>query len=133
MQGQTKQVFFQFHFYRNQIASDKFYYRLVSKDADGKVSYSFVITVKKSGFEVNEIKAFPNPFTSTITLSGNWDKQVAISIRLLDPAGKQIWSRKAVPDRNTPLILSNLEHLAPGLYNLVISDGIIQHSYPIFK
>lgn len=92
----------------------KNYYRLKVVDKDGAFVYSTTIIVDFAGS--NKISVYPNPFTSTLQVTGNGNKN---TVRVLDVNGKvvltQVFSGAG--------IVLDVSNLAAGTYMVQVNDG----------
>jgi hypothetical protein len=64
---------------------------------------------------------YPNPFSNYLKLTGLENTNTATTIRLMDIAGKEIYSKAGELTTNTEINLQN--SLAPGIYLLHIENG----------
>jgi hypothetical protein len=98
------------------------YYRVKQTDIDGKIKYSNVVIVRLN--KSNGITAWPNPFTSSITVNINTPQHTEVRIRLTDVAGKTIMTgNQQVGGGVSQVTLNGLEKLASGVYVLIIADN----------
>ena len=93
------------------------YYRLESVDKDGASTYSAVVSVQFT-VNSNQLKVYPNPARSTVTIRGN---HIA-SVQLIDNMGRVVKVVSLKAATNPTLPVSNLQ---AGVYHLRVqtSDG----------
>jgi hypothetical protein len=107
------------------------YYRVKLTDMDGKIKYSNVVAVR-----INKsigITAWPNPFSSSITVNVNVSQNASLTIRLTDVAGRTILTQQQQAPRGvTQVTINNLDRLANGVYLLDIADDM-QGSKTVMK
>lgn len=98
------------------------YYRLKQVDKDGKFMYSITVAIPIQQREDVPItvKAYPNPFTQTITLeilnvtsSGKKDR-----VELYSLEGKLLYKKRIVNLSNATVLLNDLPQLTQGVYLL---------------
>lgn len=91
------------------------YYRIKLTDLDGRITYSNTAIIRVS--VLAEIKAWPNPFTSAITISFTSSKNTRLAVTLSDMSGRTITKRNLYAARGVSLLtLNNLNNLAQGVY-----------------
>jgi hypothetical protein len=110
------------------------YYRLKIKDADGKVSFSKIISVvnKEGEFQVGALS--PNPVRDNARLDIFSIKSDKVDVIIHDLSGKTVQQfSTSLPEGNSQLPL-NLSKLARGRYNVTIhtSTGTIK-TVPVIK
>ncbi|MEM9991163.1 MAG: T9SS type A sorting domain-containing protein [Bacteroidota bacterium] len=94
------------------------YYRLKQIDFSEAYEFSEVIVAQAIGKEDN-IVLFPNPVSEVLKyelpedFSGN-----SHSVHILDWSGKSVWSAQGITQLSNTI---NIEYLASGVYNLVVS------------
>jgi hypothetical protein len=103
------------------LPANKAYYRLVLW-ADGKKTYSNLVTVQSDCGDQNKITVYPNPFTNKIRVLGAGKGS---EISLMDAVGRKLASQRANGSGTDVL---NLDSFASGAYMLLITDG---HSEPL--
>ncbi len=77
------------------------------------------------GGAASKLAAYPNPARSFVTVSFSTTMAEAVSLRLFDMKGGQLWSKQyeAQPGQNT-VNIDCLNTLAEGVYILQWSDGL---------
>jgi Secretion system C-terminal sorting domain len=104
------------------MTSSIYYYRIKLVDFDGKVSYSNVAVVRKSG-SIKRIITFPNPAASQINVEfsnakGNY------KVSLYDLAGHEVHTQRVTIGYTVQYVIINRNSLAAGSYFLrVIKDS----------
>ncbi|HKO81035.1 MAG TPA: T9SS type A sorting domain-containing protein [Chitinophagaceae bacterium] len=105
-----------------QLFSDRIWYRVVMKTSNNKKKYSSIIQLKSDlpDFDLsNIINPFSNSLAFNITIGGS----SAVSIELIDMAGKTVLSNKQMIYTGTNSInLANTQRLASGIYTLRIAN-----------
>ncbi|HRP34219.1 MAG TPA: T9SS type A sorting domain-containing protein, partial [Agriterribacter sp.] len=93
------------------------YYRLLQRDTDGKFTYSKLLNITCGNAET-QLRVFPNPANSTITLSGLNARDIT-RIVITDITGRRVM---AFEDKST---LIDISQLSKGLYilHLVKTDA----------
>jgi hypothetical protein len=108
------------------------YYRLTQVDLDGTETFSKTVSVSFPSKQLL-VKAFPNPFSNSITVDMSTDKMGDLMIELTDIRGQQIYQSKR---QNTEGVLSvtiSTKNLSNGTYFLKVSDGQAVVSQKIVK
>jgi hypothetical protein len=105
------------------------YYRLRMIDADGTFSYSDIRSLRFEA-ELLTLSAYPNPFTSSFTVTFTTEQKGAASISMFDAAGREIHSQ--VIDRVNPgvntLTITPADNLPQGVYMMTLrQNGLSQH------
>jgi hypothetical protein len=96
--------------------SEKTYYRLIVH-ANGKMTYSKVLTIESNCWTKGMITAYPNPFGNTIYVKG---AQKGSEIALMDIAGRKLLNRSANGNETDVL---DMQGLAGGTYILTVTDA----------
>ena len=96
------------------------YYRIKLTDFDGKVSYSNVIVIRKTG-AVKAVKTFPNPVVNAVNLEfsnmkGNY------TIELFNKGGQLVHSEKAVIASTVQYVVIQRNSMPAGSYSLRIRN-----------
>ncbi len=66
-----------------------------------------------------KINAFPNPFSSRLSISVTMPKNGKLNLVLTDISGRNVWQRELTVDQGIHLLeVPGLDHLAPGTYTL---------------
>ena len=117
------------------VTPGKHFYRLKSVDNEGKITYSSIVTLSRSGSSSSEISGVsPNPFTIKLAVNYESDNNSIINIRIVNAQGKTISveTRKINKGSNT-LYLDHLNGLPSGYYTLVITDSAKKSTSQIIK
>lgn len=94
------------------------YYRLKSKDADGKIVYSPVVKVRIEGISgLHSMKVVPNPVVNNIVLNLQLNKSCEATVKVINSTGMEVYSQpvKGVAGQNA-LTLKETSQLPKGLY-----------------
>ncbi len=97
------------------------YYRLKMIDVDGKYKYSTTLVMRK--VKNNEVKLWPNPFTSEINIAYQSQTNSTIELRVTDILGRlMLMQRVQVNKGNNQLKATQLQSLSKGTYLVEIID-----------
>jgi hypothetical protein len=103
------------------ITSAIVYYRVKLTDVNGKIAYSNVAVVKIPAN--GEIKAAPNPFVSSITITVAVEQNTSIAIRMMDVSGRLIMSNTHKLSKEMPQVtIRDLNGLTRGVYLVEVTD-----------
>ncbi len=106
-----------------KIAADQLYYRLKVTDNTGKYSYSNTIMVRLNPSK-QVLSAWPNPFTSQVTLQIASAVKSTATINLFDGTGKLVKHQDNIVQAGTSFVtVDNLQVLAKGVYYLEVVNG----------
>ena len=99
------------------------YYRLVQVDYDGTRTASDIVVANCIESEVSEpeIMAYPNPFSSELTVVLDNFGNRAATIEVYDMLGKLIYTEKASAPQNSYETILNLSNLPSGAYTVRVS------------
>ena len=112
----------QYSFAEPMSESDKIWYRIVLRTADGKKKYSSIIQLKNDlpQFELNNII---NPFSNTLTFNIASPNNSIVIIELMDIAGKTVmYNKQIIFTGTTSINLSNMQSLTSGIYTLRVTN-----------
>ncbi len=99
------------------------WYRLALIETTGNSSYSPIIQVNHNS-HAGDIAAKPNPFISSISVDVTANDPSRIELSLIDITGRVTAVRSyEVPVGPNVLVLSDLQHLNPGIYILEVRKG----------
>jgi Secretion system C-terminal sorting domain len=100
------------------------YYRIRQVENDGTFFYSKIVSVQLGG-AASKLAVYPNPAQSFVTVSFSTTMAEAVSLRLFDVKGSQLWSKQyeAQQGQNT-VNIDCVNTLAEGVYILQWSDGL---------
>ena len=91
------------------------YYRLKQTDFDGKYSYSDIINVNVR-IPDNQVKIYPNPTSSIITILAN--KNELETINIYNVLGKDVTNQAVFMQKNNGKVMMDLSNLSAGTYYL---------------
>jgi hypothetical protein len=120
--GSNETTRYQFTHYTNLTGT--IYYRIRETDADGSVYYSNTLLVKTGNATNASLQVFPNPFTASVQINLQLEKNGAIQIVLFDAGGRMIkkLERQGSTGNNT-IVINDLSILQPGVYLIKITAG----------
>jgi len=117
----SKQVYQQGDDISSLVQQSIIYYRVRLADIDGKMKYSNVVAVRMN--KTIGITAWPNPFTSSITVNISSGQNTELIIRVTDMAGRVIrTNNQQVPRGISQVLFNNLDQIANGIYLLDVID-----------
>ena len=99
------------------------YYRLVQVDYDGTRTVSEIVVANCIEPEVGEpdVQAYPNPFSSDLTVVLDNFGNRAATIEVYDMLGKLIYTNKVAAPQNSYETILNLSNLPPAAYTVRVS------------
>ncbi|MBR6067504.1 MAG: T9SS type A sorting domain-containing protein, partial [Bacteroidales bacterium] len=99
------------------------YYRLVQVDYDGTRTVSEIVVANCIEPEVGEpdVQAYPNPFSSDLTVVLDNFGNRAATIEIYDMLGKLIYTNKVAAPQNNYETILNLSNLPPAAYTVRVS------------
>lgn len=92
-------------------------YRLKMIDADGKITFSKVITVK-FGKVLPVFEIYPNPVRSILNVKISSDKNEDVHLTIIDALGKEVQKNKIAFNAGVNNISLNIQKLPSGVYYL---------------
>ncbi len=98
-------------------------YRLRIVDIDGKFEYSAIRNVNISCTAISDIKLYPNPSSTSTTVSISSPDELMYEIKMIDAVGKSVFNSAVDVNNETKLVTIPVEHLASGIYSIIVSDG----------
>jgi hypothetical protein len=100
------------------------YYRIREVGTDGAFNYSKIVSVSMGG-GTGKLSIFPNPAQSFVTVSFSTTMAEAVSMRLFDVRGSQLWSKQyEVQAGQNTVSIDCVNTLPNGVYILQWSDGL---------
>ncbi len=106
------------------------YYRAKLMDANGRYSYSKVVSATVAGTNTFAIEAYPNPVHNTVSVKVNGMVSGKGSVVVTDVTGKVVGTVTTVENNSAEL---NVSHLANGMYLLKYTDDVRNESIKINK
>lgn len=99
------------------------YYRLKQVDFNNGYEYAEIISVSTEAF-AGSVSVYPNPFNQNLTLNIDAQSDEALSISIVDLAGRTVFEHAAELNQgNNQLTLNKLEVLRSGVYFLNINTA----------
>jgi len=119
----------------NGTTSSGVYYRIRQTDIDGTFTYSAVVSFKSGGNTGNSLTAYPNPFTSKLSVNIVSAENDSYLITLYNAAGAQMQQVRLAARKGTNLAEFNGNQLQSGMYLItaVNSDGSIRFSQKLIR
>jgi hypothetical protein len=103
----------------NNISASTFFYRLLIREKDGKISYSKILLFKRVAGAGNSISINPNPVTGISIVNVNYTSQAWAEFRVVDMNGKIVLKqRNTILQGNNSINIAGMEKLGPGFYLL---------------
>lgn len=99
----------------------KLYYRIKINEADGKVSYSKIVTLTDNE-QPSTISIYPNPARSVVRIKMTDDRLQNTELIILNTLGKAV-SKHVIKSTTQPV---NISTLAQGIYFVKFANGEIQ-------
>jgi trimeric autotransporter adhesin len=109
------------------------YYRLKMVDADGRFSYSSVITIRFSNITTTSVSVFPNPAKNEATLSVTTGDEMKIQWQLIDNTGRVLINKNAMLRNGVNNITVDLSNYTTGTYFIKLSGENINEIRKIQK
>lgn len=99
------------------------YYRLKQIDIDGKSTLSKVVSVKLK--KTNTVfTVSPNPFTNTVNINIDWDKNESTVVRVFNVTGAEVYSKNVkMVQGNNLIVIDELANVAPGSYIIQFNNA----------
>ena len=109
----------------------KSFYRLKIITTGSKASYSNIIKVDraKANFKVR----FGNIVNDQLSLRVNDVKEQRISIKIIDPSGRQVYQQNSKINPGENLININANNLPNGFFYLILTGTDYKEAFPFFK
>lgn len=109
------------------------YYRLLMTDEDGLLTYSPVLTVGAANPSAFMMNAYPNPFSSGVTLSIQSPQPDNALILVADMSGRILLTERLPLQQGANLVPLPLGSLAKGAYTLSVSTAGAKHTIGVVK
>jgi hypothetical protein len=108
------------------------YYRIRETETGGQLIYSKIVSVKLDT-AAGKLTVYPNPAKNMVTVSFTMTASEAISLRLFDTNGSQLWQRvyQASAGQNS-LQIDRMSTLPDGIYLLQWFDGLNPRMVKVF-
>jgi len=109
----------------------KSFYRLKMITTGGKASYSNIIKVDRTN--ANFKVRFSNIVNDQLSLRVNDVKEDRMSIKIIDPSGRQVYQQNFKINPGENLININSNNLSNGFYYLILTGADYKEAFPFFK
>lgn len=109
------------------------YYRLKMLDNDGTAEYSNTIILQTNKENTLEASVYPNPYTSSTSLSFNSTTEEQANVTIIDIQGKTVWSTTITTQKGTNSIPLDLTAQKPGMYFVTVSVNGVSFQTKIIK
>ena len=117
----------------SSVASSTIYYRIKQIDNDGKSSYSKILPVKLENIG-RPIIISPNPFSTHLNISMEWNKNELISIKVFNAQGSKVFDKDVQMSKGLNYIsIDELPNLLPGNYFIRFISGRERFTQKITK
>ncbi|HEY6902207.1 MAG TPA: T9SS type A sorting domain-containing protein, partial [Puia sp.] len=105
-------------------AGGTIYYRIRELDIDGQFVYSKIVTIQPGNL-AGRLSVYPNPATNSVTVSFSCSNPGAISLRLFDLKGSQLWQQQYIAGAGQNTVqIDYIRNLPTGVYILQWFDGL---------
>lgn len=108
------------------------YYRLKQVDLNGSQRYFNTIFLEQKG-DKNQPMLVPNPASDIITIKLPSATSGYINASIRDFAGQELHTQQLISDGSSTAFSLNIDHLAPGLYTVLITIKGKTHHYKMIK
>jgi len=109
----------------------KSFYRLKMITTSGKASYSNIIKVDRTN--ANFKVRFGNIVNDQLSLRVNDVKEQRMSIKIIDPSGREVYQQNSKINPGENLININSNKLSNGFYYLILTGTDYKEAFPFFK
>jgi hypothetical protein len=109
------------------------YYRLLMTDEDGQSTYSPVLTIGAANPSTFIMYAYPNPFSSQVTLTIQSPQPDNALLLIADMSGRILLTERMPLQKGTNLVPLPLGSLAKGVYTLSVSTTGAKHTIGVVK
>lgn len=97
-------------------------YRLKMVDIDAKYQYSIDKALRLNCNENSDIQLYPNPTNQSTNLLLTCENEQSYDIKMVNAIGQQVYFNHIDMFNETKIISIPVEHLAAGIYSVIISD-----------
>ncbi|MBL7813970.1 MAG: hypothetical protein JNL70_03110 [Saprospiraceae bacterium] len=108
----------EYSFWDKNLPDGTLYYRLEQFDIDGKSTFSPIRSIEKSDKFYYEIS--PNPTSDVLTISGNADYDMEMTIEMFNEIGTSLYQKKQVVTEGVFQHTINMSDFANGSYFVVL-------------
>ncbi|OJW82468.1 MAG: hypothetical protein BGO69_17630 [Bacteroidetes bacterium 46-16] len=113
----------------NMPASGKNYYRLATKDINGKTTYSNVVTIAMNGSGLQLVSIAPNVINGNATVHIMNDETATATMRIIDAMGSVVLTEALQLNAGSTYFTFNASGLRAGAYMMQVmsADGSLVH------
>jgi len=110
-------------FYDSSLQQSFYYYRIKVVEKPGSIKYSSVLLLKDAQVVKGvRVKILPNPIDNWFTTSFQDKVTGAITVRMLDLSGKEVWKGEQYANDSYNLTFTIDKHVTPGVYVIQVRD-----------
>lgn len=104
--------------------NDVVYYRLKQVNRDGRISYSFIVPVKRNEENTAQLSVWPIPARTEINIGFNSNEAGEVTVNLVDITGRKVKTNGFLAEtgRNT-LQINEIDGLNAGVYIVQVWSG----------
>jgi len=113
-----------YSFYDNHLQQSFYYYRIKIVEKSGSSRFSSVLLLKDTQVVKGiRVKILPNPIDNWFTTSFQDKVSGAITVRIVDLAGKEVWKAEQYANDVYNLSFTIDKHITPGVYVIQVHDS----------
>jgi uncharacterized repeat protein (TIGR01451 family) len=113
-------------------AGNIIYYRLKQVDLDGKFLLSKILAVKCK--KESSVSVSPNPFVGYLNINLVWQKAEAITFKIIDVSGKEVFSKNILVKKGlNPIYTDDVSKLPSGNYFIQFISSTERFTHKISK
>jgi hypothetical protein len=110
-------------FYDSSLQQSFYYYRIKVVEKSGTSKFSAVLLLKDAQVVKGvRVKILPNPIDNWFTTSFQDKVTGAITVRMLDLSGKEVWKGEQYANDSYNLTFTIDKHVTPGVYIIQVRD-----------
>ncbi|WP_162944801.1 PKD domain-containing protein [Flavisolibacter nicotianae] len=108
------------------------YYKLAQADRNGQVTFTDIRKVKMAAF-ANLLTLYTNPVHSEAVLKYRSLLQETVQVSIVDQNGRTVFAQKRSVERGVNQIRLSTAHLAPGIYEVVVTSSTDRQQVKLLK